>query len=125
MLFQPMPLTPRGNAFTHADWWFEIKWDGFRALADIEDGDCKLVSRNGHQFNSFLALNIGLTMECRVRSAVLDGEIVCLDHSGIPQFKDLLFHGGEPRFYAFDLLRCDAKICGIRLSRTGSIGCAP
>jgi ATP-dependent DNA ligase len=38
------------------------------------------------------------------RSAVLDGEIVCLDRHGKTQFKDLLFRRGEPRFYAFDLL---------------------
>jgi ATP-dependent DNA ligase len=45
---------------------------------------------------------------------VLDGEIVCLDKRGKPQFRDLLFHRGEPWFYAFDLLMSDEKICGRR-----------
>jgi ATP-dependent DNA ligase len=40
---------------------------------------------------------------------VLDGEIVCLDKRGRPQFRDLLFHRGEPCFYAFDLLMCGGK----------------
>jgi ATP-dependent DNA ligase len=40
---------------------------------------------------------------------VLDGEIVCLDKRGRPQFRDLLFHRGEPCFYAFDLLMSDGK----------------
>ncbi len=40
---------------------------------------------------------------------VLDGEIVCVDRRGRPQFNDLLFHRGEPRFFAFDLLMCDGQ----------------
>src|SRR5437773_10321930 len=40
---------------------------------------------------------------------VLDGEIVCLDKRGKPQFRDLLFHRGEPCFFAFDLLMSDGK----------------
>jgi bifunctional non-homologous end joining protein LigD len=40
---------------------------------------------------------------------VLDGEIVCLDRRGRPQFRDLLFHRGEPCFFAFDLLMTDGK----------------
>ena len=40
---------------------------------------------------------------------VLDGEIVCLDKRGRPQFNDVLFHRGEPCFFAFDLLMSDGK----------------
>ena len=40
---------------------------------------------------------------------MLDGEIVCLDKRGKPQFRDLLFHRGEPCFFAFDLLMTDGK----------------
>ena len=39
----------------------------------------------------------------------LNGEIVCLDKRGRPQFRDLLFHRGEPCFFAFDLLMADGK----------------
>lgn len=49
-------------------------------------------------------LNARLRQELGTRSAVLDGEIVCVDENGKPQFRDLLFRRGEPRFYAFDLL---------------------
>lgn len=42
-------------------------------------------------------------------SAVLDGEIVCLDGDGKPKFRDLLFRRGEPRFIAFDILWSDGK----------------
>src|SRR5215472_14909589 len=99
----------RPEPFSHPDWLFEIKWDGFRSLAYIENGHCKLVSRNGNEFKSFSDLNLALPLERRAKRAVLDGEIVCLDRKGNSQFKNLLFRRGEPRFYAFDLLSCDGK----------------
>jgi ATP-dependent DNA ligase len=40
---------------------------------------------------------------------VLDGEIVCLDKKGRPQFRDLLFRRGDPCFFAFDLLTAGGK----------------
>src|SRR5215469_4006402 len=79
MLFQAMPLIRRPRPFSDPDWAFEIKWDGFRALAHIENGRCRLVSRNGNEFKSFPALNIALPLECRAQQAIIDGEIVCLD----------------------------------------------
>jgi bifunctional non-homologous end joining protein LigD len=92
-----------------AAWIFEVKWDGFRALAYVHGGDCRLISRNGNQFKSFPTLAESLPAELRVQSAILDGEIVCLDRHGKTQFKDLLFRRGEPRFYAFDLLWCEGE----------------
>ena len=109
MQFQPMPLHRRAEAFTDADWLFEIKWDGFRSMAFIENGRCRLVSRNGNEFKSFPELSISLPLECRVQRAVLDGEIVCLDDAGHTNFQNLLFRRGEPRFYAFDLLSCEGE----------------
>jgi ATP-dependent DNA ligase len=61
--FQPMLLGRRAEAFTHPDWLFELKYDGFRALAYIEDGNCRLVSRNGNQFKSFENLSLSLPEE--------------------------------------------------------------
>ena len=104
-----MPLSRRAEPFDHPDWLFEIKWDGFRSLAYIENGRCKLVSRNGNEFKSFSALNSALPLECGAKRAVLDGEIVCLDRKGNSQFRNLMFGRGEPRFYAFDLLSCDGE----------------
>jgi bifunctional non-homologous end joining protein LigD len=95
--------------FNHPDWLFEIKWDGFRCLVFIEDGRCRLVSRKGNLFKSFSALNVALPEECKAECAVLDGEIVCLDQNGVSQFSDLLFHRGEPRFCAFDLLSLNGE----------------
>jgi bifunctional non-homologous end joining protein LigD len=77
-----MPLTRRPEPFSHPDWLFEIKHDGFRALAYIERGAARLLSRNGNWFKSFPVLCDNLASDVNVRSAVLDGEIVCLDKQG-------------------------------------------
>jgi bifunctional non-homologous end joining protein LigD len=102
-----MPLGRAREPFSHPEWLYEIKWDGFRSLAYVHKGQCRLISRNANQFKSFPALVEHLPAELRARSAILDGEIVCLDRHGKTQFKDLLFRRGEPRFYAFDLLWAD------------------
>lgn len=99
-----MPLGRVREPFSHPDWLFEVKWDGFRALAQIAGGECRLISRNGNTFKSFPGLNASLPAELLCRSALLDGEIVCLEDTGKTQFTDLMFRRGEPRFYAFDLL---------------------
>lgn len=96
-----MPLVRRPKPFSHRDWIYEIKGDGFRSLAFIENGRCRLVSRNGNQFSSFDVLREALPQEIDAKSAVLDGEMVVLDDSGRSVFNDLLFHRAEPVFYAF------------------------
>jgi bifunctional non-homologous end joining protein LigD len=108
MAFQPMPLSRKPAPFDHPEWVFELKYDGFRSLAIIHAGRCELISRNGHPFNSFTDLRKGLTPPYQGKT-VIDGEIVCLDKRGKPQFNDLLFHRGSPRFFAFDLLMSDGR----------------
>ena len=70
----------------------------------VENGTARLLSRNGNWFKSFPVLCDSLASDLRVRSAVLDGEIVCLDKQGRTQFNQLLYRRGDPRFYAFDVL---------------------
>jgi len=95
--------------FSLPDWLFEIKHDGFRALAYIERGAARLLSRNGNWFKSFPVLCESLASDVNVSSAVLDGEIVCLDKQGRSQFNQLFYRRGDPRFYAFDLLFLDGR----------------
>src|SRR5438552_10963969 len=91
--------------FSHPDWLFELKYDGFRALAHIDGKRTQLVSRNGHPFASFSDLGHAIAAALPyTQRGVLDGEIVCLDRKGRPQFKDLLFRRGVPCVFAFDLL---------------------
>jgi bifunctional non-homologous end joining protein LigD len=108
MAFQPMPLSRKPAPFDHPEWIFELKYDGFRSLAVIHGGRTELISRNGYPFNSFDTLRKAVTAPGDGKT-VLDGEIVCLDKRGRPQFNDLLFHRGEPCFFAFDLLMSDGR----------------
>lgn len=113
MVHIPQPLKSRRDAFVHADYLFELKLDGFRAVAKIENGRCDLYSRNGSQFSTFsyLAADIAASLPLS-KTTVLDGEVVCLDEDGNPQFNDLLFRRAEPCFVAFDLLfleGCDLR----------------
>src|SRR5256884_6375352 len=106
--FQPMPLLKRAAPFNDPDWIYELKMDGFRALAVIEDGRAQLLSHNGHPFASFSALAESISDSLPNARVVIDGEICSLDRRGRPQFKNLLFRRGNPPcFFAFDLLACD------------------
>ena len=93
---QPLPLSRARAPFSHPDWLFEIKWDGFRALLYSDNNGVRLISRNGNLFKSFPRLCEGLARDLKGRRCVLDGEIVCLDPDGKPQFCDLLFRRAEP-----------------------------
>src|ERR1044071_6081877 len=98
--FRPAAPVQIREPFDHQEFIFELKHDGFRALAHITPGACQLVSRRGNAYKSFRGLCESLsTLNCE---AVLDGEIVILDQDGRPQFYDLLRRRGEPTFYAFD-----------------------
>src|SRR5207249_4604282 len=110
MLFQPMPLLKRAVPFDDPDWIYELKMDGFRALAIVEHGRAQLLSRNGHPFASFSALAESIADSLPNVRAVIDGEICSLDRRGRPQFKNLMFHRGNPPcFFAFDLLTYDGR----------------
>ena len=102
--FQPMPLLKRRVPFDSSDWVFELKYDGFRAVASVDHGRTQLISRNGNTFASFQELQQTIDASLPNDSAVLDGEIVCLERRGRPRFNDLLFHRGDPCFFCFDLL---------------------
>jgi bifunctional non-homologous end joining protein LigD len=107
-----MPLVRIPDAFDHPDWLFELKLDGFRALAHIEGHHCKLVSRTGHTFKHWPYLEVELAHAVRCDSAILDGEVCCLDEDGRSNFHKLLFRREWPFFFAFDLLELDG--CDLR-----------
>src|SRR5687767_11644882 len=98
-----MPLMRLARPFDDPDWIFDLKHDGFRSLAYITDRKCTFVSRRGNTYKSFGRLADSFA-GLRVRNAILDGEIVCLDHHGRSMFKELLYRRGEPAFYAFDFV---------------------
>jgi bifunctional non-homologous end joining protein LigD len=113
----PMLATLVDKPFDDDEWLFEIKWDGYRAIAYLEDGNVRLVSRKQNQFNDYPELR-DLPDYIKARKAVLDGEIVALDEQGRPSFSlmqqraGLSFDGRRrakrtdvaTMYYAFDLL---------------------
>ena len=70
-----MPLARFDVPFDHPDWIFEPKMDGFRAVAYIEGGACRLVSRNRNAFKTFEALAQAIAQYLSGRAAILDGEM--------------------------------------------------
>jgi bifunctional non-homologous end joining protein LigD len=94
--------------FDHPDFLFELKHDGFRALAHVWDGKCELVSRRRNAYKSFQTLRDSLA-KLKVKNAVIDGELVCLDSEGRSIFDELLHRKGCPVFYAFDLLYLNGR----------------
>ena len=84
-----MPSAVMREPFDLEGWLFEV-YDGFRALCYLENGNVRLVSRNGNAFKSFPELCSTLPGCIQADNAILDGEIVHLDRDGKPQFWRLM-----------------------------------
>jgi len=100
------PIIPvrRRDLFESAEWVYELKHDGFRALAYLNGGGCRLISRRGNEMKRFNELAGLVAKDVKVKSAVLDGEIVALDGSSKPAFYDLMKRQCQAVYYAFDIL---------------------
>jgi len=115
----PMLATPVAQAFSDPGWLYEIKWDGVRALAWVEEGRVELRSRTGRLVTQQYPELAAVAGCVRARRAILDGEIVVLDRRGRGDFGRLQqrMHVRQPSskllgsapvtYYAFDLLYCD------------------
>jgi bifunctional non-homologous end joining protein LigD len=92
-------------------WLYEIKYDGFRAVAAVADGEAKVWSRNGLDLGPRFPHVPKALSKLAASDAVLDGEIVALDERGVSRFQ--LLQQGElddrTVFVAFDLLWLDGK----------------
>jgi bifunctional non-homologous end joining protein LigD len=100
----PIRLIERVAPFDDPNCIFELKYDGFRAVAYIEHRTTKLVSRKGNTYTRFDDLCAGIASTLKVKDTIIDGEIVCLDDEGRPRF-DWLMHRRRPAaFCAFDLV---------------------
>jgi bifunctional non-homologous end joining protein LigD len=124
---QPMLATAADEAFDDPEWLFEIKFDGYRAIAFLDNGTARLVSRNQNDLTAQYTELRDLAKAVRAKTAILDGEIVALDESGRPSFSLMQqrtgFRGVKRTkqseeapilYYAFDLLYAD----GVDLRRT-------
>jgi bifunctional non-homologous end joining protein LigD len=117
----PMLAETVAEPFDGAEWLFEIKWDGYRAIAFIENGEVRLVSRNQNELTGRYPELKDMAKLIQAKTAILDGEVVALDEEGKASFSLMQqrtgFHPGGHRaagnsdvpvlYYAFDLLYLD------------------
>jgi bifunctional non-homologous end joining protein LigD len=100
------------EAFDSEEYLFEIKWDGYRAIAEVKGKDTRLYSRNGLSFGNEYPTVFEALHHIK-HTAILDGEIVALDEYGLPSFQLLQQYGQSPDvplvYYVFDLLLLDGK----------------
>ena len=103
----PMLCKVSDKAFDDKDWAFEIKWDGYRAIADMSKDELRLYSRNGIDFSQKFK-KITHSLNLQEHPMILDGEIVAYDDKGKPNFQWLQRIGDNPdlalTFQVFDLL---------------------
>ncbi len=125
---RPMPATIHPmlaeaveKAFDGAEWLFEIKWDGYRAITFIDGGKARLVSRNQNDLTPRYPELKDMAQFIQAKTAILDGEVVALDEEGKASFSLMQqrtgFRPGGKRaaanadvpvlYYAFDLLYLD------------------
>lgn len=104
---KPMLATLVDEPFDDAEWMFEVKWDGYRSLAFVNKGNVDLLSRNNNSFNDKF-YPIHKALKEWTFDAVIDGEILVLNESGISNFGQLqnwrTEADGELVYYIFDLL---------------------
>ena len=82
----PMLATLVDEPFDDADWLYEVKWDGYRAVAFVDGGRTRYVSRNQNELTSAYPELASLADSLHCKRAVLDGEICALDAEGRSSF---------------------------------------
>jgi bifunctional non-homologous end joining protein LigD len=114
----PMLATLVEEPFDNPQWLYEVKWDGYRAVAFVNDGKARLVSRNQNDLSGEFPEIARAMEELPVENAILDGEVVALDEEGRPSFSLMQQRTGMTSpgargsrnkqvgivYYAFDLL---------------------
>lgn len=116
---EPMDCAPVSKLAEGPGWVFEIKLDGYRAVAVKSDGRVSLFSRRRKSFDHHYPLIVEALAELP-EGSVVDGEIVALDESGRPNFNLLQNFRSEAshiHYFIFDLLICqDRDLTRLRLS---------
>ncbi len=115
---EPMHCETREGAFTHNDWLFELKLDGYRLIASKSNGEALLLTRNGNDYTNVFPEIARAVKALPFDECIVDGEVVVCDAKGLPSFSRLQQRGrlSSPMdirraavelpatFYAFDLL---------------------
>jgi len=126
-LFQERPIKPMmaktGNPFDSDNHFFELKWDGLRAMLFLQDGKLELQNRNLRDVTASYPEIQTVTKKIKAKKAIIDGEVVVLSKKGTPDFGKLQNRFGieDPKrvetarranpvtYVAFDLLHVNGK----------------
>ncbi len=118
---ESMPLTQAPQLATlvnsvpsEGDWLYEIKFDGYRLLARVDQGTVRLFTRNGHDWTSRLKRLAAELGQLGLKSGWLDGEIVVIGSHGGTDFQALqnafdLVRTEPIQYFVFDLLHVDGE----------------
>src|SRR5438093_10337717 len=110
--YSPMLATLEQQVPNGPGWLFEVKWDGFRAIARVSQGDARLTSRQGNDLTQrFASVAKEIPKAVKTPDCVLDGEVCALDEQGRSSFS--LMQQGKPGtpivYFVFDLLELDGE----------------
>jgi len=109
---KPMLAKETAEPFDDEGWLFEIKWDGYRAIAEKKKNNILLYSRNGLNFQSTYPVVVNQLKNIQAE-AVFDGEIVVLGENGKPDFQFLQHYSENQnrpiQYCVFDLLQLNGK----------------
>jgi DNA ligase D-like protein (predicted ligase) len=110
---KPMLALPAETLPAGPGWSYEVKWDGYRCLAEKDGRRVRLHSRNAANFTTTYPDVARAVATLRATRVLLDGEIVALGPDGRPSFQELQHRRiAEPHpvvFYAFDVLTVDGR----------------
>jgi len=108
--YKPMLATLDTRVPHGDDWVHEVKFDGYRAIAYVRGGECKLVSRNDNDLTGrFPDVAKAIVKAVKSPHAVVDGEVTRIDPAGKTSFSELQQGTGPLVYYAFDLLELDGE----------------
>jgi bifunctional non-homologous end joining protein LigD len=104
-----VPAFARRQATSGANWIHEIKHDGYRLMVRRDAVGIRLLTRRGNDWSARFPLVVEAVNHLKVRSCLIDGEVVCCDERGLAVFHVLRRRRNEPQafLYAFDLLELD------------------
>ena len=112
---EPMTATLAAAPFSDPDWLFEVKWDGYRVQAHVQDGRVALYTRRGRDAAEYFPELAGAPVWIDARESIVDGEVVALDAAGAPDFgllqarREAEAPASNLVYAVFDLLYLDGR----------------
>jgi bifunctional non-homologous end joining protein LigD len=108
--YPPMLASLAEKLPTGRGWLFEAKWDGYRIVAYVRNGDAELRTRKDQDYTErFAQVASQLPRALRTSNCVLDGEVCAIDEQGRANFSAMQ-QGGRPLvYYVFDLLELEGE----------------